>query len=256
MGNALVAGAGGTSSSMATDAMRRSGSTPTPAGPRPASSSSTSTPTSDPGRRRTPSRSSPRSDGGFLLARERGHLRPGCRCCVVRHGPCAYPTVTGKSVAPLSGVGLAVPLYARDSELSYQAISCLTSPTALSTMMSDPATARAGWRRTSPAIKRPPIPWQPSPGRRAVRHHVPRRPTGRSPRRRSTTRGCRPASARRPRRTTALRTFAEGSMTRGRSPGTPRGAGAGSRPPFIVLVGRDGLADRARHLAVPSTPRR
>ncbi len=47
----------------------------------------------------------------------------------------AYPTVGDTSVAPLSGVGLAVPLYAPHSELSYAAITCLTSPTILTSIM-------------------------------------------------------------------------------------------------------------------------
>ncbi len=67
----------------------------------------------------------------------------------------AYPTVTGKSVAPLSGVGLAVPLYAPHSDLSYQAISCLTSPTALTSIMA--SAGHSASRLTTyddPAVKR------------------------------------------------------------------------------------------------------
>jgi multiple sugar transport system substrate-binding protein len=75
-------------------------------------------------------------NGGFLLAPSSVISDPDVAAVASDMAWTAYPTVTDTSVAPLSGVGLAVPLYAPHSELSYQAISCLTSPTALTTIMS------------------------------------------------------------------------------------------------------------------------
>ncbi|MGJ9413018.1 extracellular solute-binding protein [Aeromicrobium sp. CF4.19] len=49
----------------------------------------------------------------------------------------AFPVVDEESVAPVDGAGLAVPLYAPRSDLSYDAISCLTSPTSMREMMID-----------------------------------------------------------------------------------------------------------------------
>ncbi len=46
-----------------------------------------------------------------------------------------FPVVEEESIAPVDGAGLAVPLYAPDSELSYDAISCLTSPTSMREIM-------------------------------------------------------------------------------------------------------------------------
>ena len=75
-------------------------------------------------------------DGGFLLAASSVISDPDVAAVASDMAWTAYPTVADTSVAPLSGVGLAVPLYAPHSDLSYQAISCLTSPTALTTIMS------------------------------------------------------------------------------------------------------------------------
>ena len=74
-------------------------------------------------------------NGGFLLAPSSVISDPDVAAVASDMAWTAYPTVTDTSVAPLSGVGLAVPLYAPHSDLSYQAISCLTSPTALATIM-------------------------------------------------------------------------------------------------------------------------
>jgi multiple sugar transport system substrate-binding protein len=46
-----------------------------------------------------------------------------------------YPVVEGESVAPLSGVSLAVPKEARDTDLAYKAVSCLTSTDSQRAMM-------------------------------------------------------------------------------------------------------------------------
>ena len=46
-----------------------------------------------------------------------------------------YPVVEGESVAPLSGVSLAVPEDAGDPDLAYEAVTCLTSADSQQTMM-------------------------------------------------------------------------------------------------------------------------
>jgi multiple sugar transport system substrate-binding protein len=74
-------------------------------------------------------------NGGFLLAPSSVIADPDVAAVASDMAWTAYPTVTGKSIAPLSGVGLAVPLYAPHSDLSYRAISCLTSPTSLTSIM-------------------------------------------------------------------------------------------------------------------------
>ncbi len=74
-------------------------------------------------------------DGGFLLAPSSVISDPDVASVASDMAWTAYPTVADTSVAPLSGVGLAVPLYAPHSDLSYQAISCLTSPSVLNSIM-------------------------------------------------------------------------------------------------------------------------
>lgn len=74
-------------------------------------------------------------NGGFLLAPSSVISDPDVASVASDMAWTAYPTVAESSVAPLSGVGLAVPLYAPHSDLSYQAISCLTSPTSLTSIM-------------------------------------------------------------------------------------------------------------------------
>ncbi len=94
-------------------------------------------------------------DGGFLLAPSSVIADPDVAAVASDMAWTAYPAVTGKSVAPLSGVGLAVPLYAPHSELSYQAINCLTSPTALTSIMA--SAGHSASRLTTyddPAVKR------------------------------------------------------------------------------------------------------
>jgi multiple sugar transport system substrate-binding protein len=74
-------------------------------------------------------------DGGFLLGPSSIISDPAVAAVAADMGWTAYPAVGNTSVAPLSGVGLAVPLYAPHSDLSYDAINCLTSPTALASIM-------------------------------------------------------------------------------------------------------------------------
>lgn len=94
-------------------------------------------------------------DGGFLLAPSSVISDPDVASVASDMAWTAYPTVTDTSVAPLSGVGLAVPLYAPHSDLSYQAISCLTSPSVLNSIMA--SAGHSASRLTTyddPALKR------------------------------------------------------------------------------------------------------
>jgi multiple sugar transport system substrate-binding protein len=77
------------------------------------------------------------SDGGFLLGSSSIISDPDVAPVAADLGWAAYPTVAGKSVAPLSGVALAVPLYAPESALSYDAITCLTGPESMSALMTN-----------------------------------------------------------------------------------------------------------------------
>jgi multiple sugar transport system substrate-binding protein len=74
-------------------------------------------------------------DGGFLLAPASVISDPALAAVAADMGWAPYPVVGTSSIAPLSGVELAVPLYAPHSDLSYQAISCLTSATSMSAVM-------------------------------------------------------------------------------------------------------------------------
>ena len=94
-------------------------------------------------------------DGGFLLASSSVISDPDVAAVASDMAWAAYPTVTDTSVAPLTGVGLAVPLYAPHSDLSYQAINCLTSTSVLSSIMA--SAGHSASRLTTyddPAIKR------------------------------------------------------------------------------------------------------
>ncbi|MCW2799800.1 MAG: hypothetical protein JWQ70_1272 [Aeromicrobium sp.] len=73
--------------------------------------------------------------GGFLLAPASVISDPALAAVAADMGWAPYPAVGTSSVAPLSGVELAVPLYAPHSVLSYRAISCLTSATAMRAVM-------------------------------------------------------------------------------------------------------------------------
>ncbi|GAA3514720.1 ABC transporter substrate-binding protein [Aeromicrobium panaciterrae] len=74
--------------------------------------------------------------GGFLLGPSSVISDPALASVAADLGWAPYPTVGSSSVAPLSGVGLAVPLYAPHSDLSYQAITCLTAEPVMLALMS------------------------------------------------------------------------------------------------------------------------
>lgn len=74
-------------------------------------------------------------DGGFLLAPASVISDPALAAVAPDMGWAPYPAVDTSSIAPLSGVELAVPLYAAHSDLSYRAISCLTSASSMSAVM-------------------------------------------------------------------------------------------------------------------------
>ena len=73
--------------------------------------------------------------GGFLLASSAIVTDPAVASVVSDMKAVPYPVVGGESVAPLSGVSLAVPKDASDTDLAYQAVSCLTSTDSQRTMM-------------------------------------------------------------------------------------------------------------------------
>ena len=75
-------------------------------------------------------------NGGFLLGPSSIISDPAVATIAADLGWSAYPTVGTTSVAPLSGVALAVPLYAKNTGRSYEAITCLTSPSVMLTLMS------------------------------------------------------------------------------------------------------------------------
>ncbi len=74
-------------------------------------------------------------DGGFLLAPASVISNPVLAAVAPDMGWAPYPAISTTSVAPLSGVELAVPLYASHSDLSYRAISCLTSASSMRSVM-------------------------------------------------------------------------------------------------------------------------
>ncbi len=75
-------------------------------------------------------------NGGFLLAPTSVLSDPTVAPVAADLGWAPYPAIGSSSVAPLSGVGLAVPLYAPRSDLSYRAIGCLTAQPVMLTLMS------------------------------------------------------------------------------------------------------------------------
>jgi multiple sugar transport system substrate-binding protein len=108
-----------------------------------------------PGPSRTALRAFAGQDGGFLLAPSSVISDPDLAAVAADMGWTAYPAVGDASVAPLSGAELAVPLYAPHSDLSYEAITCLTSPTALASIMAN--SGHSASRLTTydlPAVKR------------------------------------------------------------------------------------------------------
>ena len=76
--------------------------------------------------------------GGFLLAPSSVVSDPALAAvsAELQWGP--YPVIdaSSASIAPLAGVALAVPLYAPHSDLSFQAISCLTAQSSMQALMS------------------------------------------------------------------------------------------------------------------------
>lgn len=76
--------------------------------------------------------------GGFLLAPSSVVSDPDLAAVAAEMQWAPYPVIDAVSprVAPLAGVALAVPLYAPHSDLSYQAISCLTSTSSMQALMS------------------------------------------------------------------------------------------------------------------------
>jgi len=76
--------------------------------------------------------------GGFLLASTSAISDPALAAVQADVRAAAYPVVGNTSVAPLAGVGLAVPAHARDPDEAFEAITCLTSPSALQGLMTGP----------------------------------------------------------------------------------------------------------------------
>lgn len=75
--------------------------------------------------------------GGFLLASASAVVDPEVASVAPDMVAASYPATGDTSVAPLTGVGLAVPAHAPDPEASYSAIECLTAPDQLRTLMVD-----------------------------------------------------------------------------------------------------------------------
>ena len=73
--------------------------------------------------------------GGFLLASTAIATDPVLSAVVADMKAVPYPVVEGESVAPLSGVSLAVPKDGHDPDLALEAVTCLTSAESQQTMM-------------------------------------------------------------------------------------------------------------------------
>lgn len=80
---------------------------------------------------------------GFLLAPSSVISDPALRSVATDLSWTAYPAVSTTSIAPLTGVGLGVPLYARHTQQSYDAISCLQSDESLARLMTSAGHASA-----------------------------------------------------------------------------------------------------------------
>lgn len=76
--------------------------------------------------------------GGFLLASTSAIADPALASVQVDMRAAAYPAVGNAGVAPLAGVGLAVPAGARDAEQAFDVIDCLTSPASLQQLITGP----------------------------------------------------------------------------------------------------------------------
>jgi len=75
--------------------------------------------------------------GGFLLASSAIITDPALSAVGADMKAVPYPVVEGESVAPLSGVSLAVPKDARDTDLAFEAVTCLASEESQQTMMAE-----------------------------------------------------------------------------------------------------------------------
>ena len=75
--------------------------------------------------------------GGFLLASSAIVTDPALSAVGADMKAVPYPVVEGESVAPLSGVSLAVPKDARDTDLAFEAVTCLASEESQQTMMTE-----------------------------------------------------------------------------------------------------------------------
>lgn len=77
------------------------------------------------------------TSGGFLLAPTSVLSDPALAAVATDMQAAPYPVIDESTagVPPLAGVNLAVPLFAQHSELSFDAISCLTSDTNLAALM-------------------------------------------------------------------------------------------------------------------------
>lgn len=75
--------------------------------------------------------------GGFLLGPSSVISDPAVASVAPEMGWAPYPAIGTSSVAPVSGIGLAVPLYAPRSDLSYKAITCLTGAPVMLALMSN-----------------------------------------------------------------------------------------------------------------------
>lgn len=78
------------------------------------------------------------TEGGFLLAPSSVVSDPALAAVAATMQWAPYPVMdaSAASVAPLAGVALSVPLYAPHTDLSYRAISCLTSTSSMQALMS------------------------------------------------------------------------------------------------------------------------
>ena len=73
--------------------------------------------------------------GGFLLASGAVVTDPALASVVPDMNAVPYPVVEGESFAPLTGVSLAVPKAAADTDLAFEAVTCLTSAESQQQMM-------------------------------------------------------------------------------------------------------------------------
>lgn len=77
-------------------------------------------------------------EGGFLLASTSAIADPALAAVQADMRATAYPVVGNTSVAPMAGVGLAVPEHAKDRTQAFEAIGCLSSATSLQALATGP----------------------------------------------------------------------------------------------------------------------